>query len=113
MNAKDKIRLLDMLDAANDAQSFVAGRDQTALYSDKMFAYALVRAIEIIGEAAAQVTQLTRKQLPQIPWKVIIGMRNKVIHDYGSIDLEVVWETAIVYIPQLILQLETILHEEK
>ncbi len=74
-----------------------------------MLAYALVRAIEIVGEAASQVTQETREAFPQIPWKAITGMRNKVIHDYVAIDYNVVWDTVQYDLPKLIDQLEMIL----
>jgi uncharacterized protein with HEPN domain len=109
MNVRDEIRLRDMLDAARTAQEFMEGKDRTHLSSDKMLKFALVRAIEIVGEAASQVSQQTRATLTQIEWKPIIGMRNRVIHDYGSINLTTVWEVVNFDIPKLIAELEKIL----
>lgn len=112
MNERDEARLRDMLDAAHDALSFVAGRSREMLDTDRMFAFALVRAIEIIGEAAARVTQETRDQYPQIPWKNIIGMRNRIVHDYVSVDLDIIWEIATARLPELIIELKRILSIE-
>jgi uncharacterized protein with HEPN domain len=81
MNKRDEVRLRDMLDAARTAQEFMEGIDRPVLDSDKMRKFALVRAIEIIGEAASHVSQKTRAALTQIEWKPIIGIRNRVIHD--------------------------------
>lgn len=113
MNDRDKTRLRDMLDAAHKARSFTANRTRESLHEDDMLAYALVRAMEIVGEAASQVTQDTREMFPQIPWKAITGMRNKVIHDYVAIDHNVVWDTVQFDLPELIAQLEEILKGEK
>ena len=106
MNKHDRTRLLDMLDAARKAQAFAAGRSREDLDSDEMFAFALTRALEIIGEAAARVSQETRADLPQIPWRSIIGMRNKLIHDYLSVDHNIVWDTATIRVPQLTIELK-------
>ncbi|MDX1993754.1 MAG: HepT-like ribonuclease domain-containing protein [bacterium] len=109
MNEKDEVRLRDMLDAAHDAQSFLIGRDRQTLDEEKIFAFALVRAIELIGEAASRVTEETRSAHPQVPWKSIINMRHRMIHNYRDVDLDIVWETATVYLPTLIVQLKAIL----
>ena len=111
MNERDETRLRDMLDAARTAVSFVAGRTWESLDSDLMFAYAAVRAIEIVGEAAARVTQPTRDQLSSIPWHNIIGMRNRVIHNYLNVDNDIVWEVLTQNLPSLIAELERILNE--
>lgn len=112
MNARDEVLLRDMLDAARDAQRFTTGRTRQTLQAERMFALALVKAIEIIGEAASKVSPETRALLPQIPWKDIIGMRNKTIHDYRSINYSIVWETATNGIPALITELEKLLPPE-
>ena len=113
MNDRDKTRLYDMLDAAYKARAFAANRTRESLHEDDMLAFALVRAIEIVGEAASRVTQATREALPQIPWKAITGMRNKVIHDYVAIDYDVVWDTVNYDLPELIEQLQTILKADE
>ena len=108
MNENDEIRLKHMLEAARSALAFAEGRSRSMLETDEMFAFALVRAIEIVGEAAARVTQSTRKLYPQIPWKNITGMRNKIVHDYFDVDYDVVWETVRLRLPELISELEKI-----
>ena len=111
MNKHDRTRLLDMLDAARKAQAFAAGRSREDLDSDEMFAFALTRALEIIGEAAARVSQETRADLPQIPWRSIIGMRNKLIHDYIAVDYDILWATVETELDTLISYLEKSLEQ--
>jgi uncharacterized protein with HEPN domain len=90
-----------MIDAANAAQRFMAGRVRADLDSDQMLLFAVVRAIEVLGEAAARVSADTRDSLPAIPWKPIIGMRNRVVHAYFDIDREVLWQTVTAELPLL------------
>jgi len=112
MNERDEVLLRDMLDAARDAQNFIVGRTEETLTTDRMFSLALVKALEIIGEAAGKVTSETRASLPQIPWKSIVGMRNRTIHDYRNVNFGVVWQTATLRIPELIVELEKLLPPE-
>jgi uncharacterized protein with HEPN domain len=81
------------------------------IWTATTFFHGLVRAVEIIGEAASRVSAETRAQYPGIPWKAIIGTRNKVIHDYVSVDHDILWDTVQVDLPGLIAQLEEILSE--
>lgn len=74
-----------------------------------MLQFALVRALEVIGEAASKVTKETQNQLPQIRWAAIIGMRNVLIHGYVSIDLDIVWQTVSDDLPPLIAELEKLI----
>ena len=74
-----------------------------------MLLFAVVRAIEIIGEAAARVSPQTRAATSEIPWQAIVGMRNRVVHAYFSIDCEVVWKTVSVESPQLLAALHAAL----
>jgi uncharacterized protein with HEPN domain len=82
---------MHMLDAAHEAISFVQGRTRVDLNSDRKLVLALVKSIEIIGEAAYQVSQATRDQLPDIPWDDIIGMRHRLVHAYFDINLDILW----------------------
>lgn len=109
MNAQDEVRLRHMLDAARAAMAFLEGRTREALDSDQMFAFAVVRAIEIVGEAAARISDETQQAAPHIPWKSITGMRHKIVHDYFDIDYEVVWQTVTERLPELVAQLEKLL----
>ena len=95
-----------MLDAARDARSFVEGRSRADLDSDRMLAFALVRALEIIGEAANNVSAQGRAGLPAIPWADIVGLRHRVVHAYFNVDLDVVWQIVQVDVPTLIAELE-------
>src|SRR5690242_8884966 len=109
MNALDETRLRDMLDTARQAVSFITGKTRADLEKDQyLIGFAAVRAIEIIGEAAGKVTAKTRDQIA-LPWKNIIGMRNRVIHDYNRVDYDIVWDVVTLQIPELIRVLESFL----
>lgn len=101
--------LRDMLNAAKLAQDFVAGIDWAAFELDLMRQAAVTRQFEIIGEAARRISPKTQASLPTIPWPKIIGMRNRLIHEYDALDLEVVWDTIYLALPSLIQGLEAIL----
>jgi uncharacterized protein with HEPN domain len=109
MNERDKTRLRDMLDEAQRVQKFVTGKTRDDLSRDDMLAYAIVLCLEIIGEAASQVTETTRSVYLHLAWHQMIGMRNRLIHEYGKVDLDIVWYTVIDVIPELITELEQIL----
>ena len=77
-----------------------------------MLVLSLVKDVEIIGEAAAHITDDTRERYPEIPWISIVGMRNRLIHAYFDVDLDRVWDTVIDDLPPLVLELEKILFSE-
>lgn len=108
----DIVRLRHMLDAALEATGFARGHKRQDLKDDNMLSFALVRAIEIIGEAANQLSLETRKSYSQLPWQAIVGMRNRVVHAYFDIDLDRVWDTVKDDLPQLITELKIILAGE-
>jgi uncharacterized protein with HEPN domain len=89
MNERDEARLRDMLDEALRVRKFIQGRSRADLDNDDMLTYAFIRAVEIIGEAAARITEATRTEYPQIAWKYIVEMRNRIIHDYNNVDLNI------------------------
>ncbi len=109
MHKDDEIRLQHMLDAATEALSFAQGRTRIELDSDRMLVLSLVKAIEIVGEAAYQITDMTRDEIPSIPWADIIGMRHRLVHAYFDINLDVLWKTIQDDIPALIAQIESLL----
>jgi uncharacterized protein with HEPN domain len=88
---EDYIR--DILDSIDAAEEFVTGMGFEDFENDRKTVYAVVRAIEIIGESAKNVPAPVRKRYPEIPWREMSGMRDKVIHAYFGVDLSVVWET--------------------
>jgi len=108
MRRDDAIRVQHMLDAAREALSFVQGKTRLDLNANRMLVLSLVKSIEIVGEAAASVTQETRDHHPQIPWRDIFSMRNRLIHVYFDIDLDRVWDTLTADLPRLIASLELI-----
>lgn len=92
MHRDDEIRLRHMLEAAKEAVDFSRNRTRADLDNDRMLAHSLVRCIEIIGEAASQVTKDTQRQCSDIPWPNMIATRNRLIHAYFDIDLDRVWD---------------------
>jgi len=88
MHKNDEIRLRHMMDAAQEALTFSRNRSRSDLDQDRMLVHSLVHCIEIIGEAASQVTKETQYQLPDIPWPSMVAMRNRLIHAYFDIDLD-------------------------
>jgi len=91
----------DILDSINDVENFIDGMEFEDFIKDKKTVYSVVRAIEIIGEAAKNVPEQVRKKYPDVPWKQMAGMRDKLIHEYFGVDLEILWETAKDDVPQL------------
>ena len=100
-----------MLDHAKEAVDLVAGKDKDNLQKDRILELALIRLVEIVGEAAAKVSSETQAKYPSIPWPQVIGMRNRLIHGYDSVDLDILWDTIEVDLPPLIAELENILSE--
>jgi uncharacterized protein with HEPN domain len=113
MQKDDRVRLHHMLDAAKEAVSFVRNKSRGSLDKDRKLVLALVKAIEIIGEAAANVTKECREDLPSIPWANITGMRNRLIHAYFDINLDIIWQTVSEDLPPLIAELEKIVSPNK
>jgi uncharacterized protein with HEPN domain len=112
LDETDIIRLRHMLEAAEAAVKFIEGQKRNELDTNRMLSFALVRAIEIIGEAASKTTQTCREAFPDIPWASIVGMRNRIIHAYFDIDLNLVWYTVTYDLPPLITTLREILSAE-
>jgi len=106
MQQSDLIRLRHMLDAAREAVAFSAGRGPQDLARDRVLTLALVKCIEIIGEAASKVSAVTRDSHPGIPWADIVAMRNRLIHVYFAVDLNRVLDTIASDLPPLIVALE-------
>jgi uncharacterized protein with HEPN domain len=101
MRPDDRIRLVHMLEAVREALSFARNRGRADLDVDRMLLRALVKDIEIVGEAASRVSDDTRAELPRIPWAAIVATRNRLIHAYFDINLDVLWETIAVDLPAL------------
>lgn len=112
MPPEDRVRLLHMIEAAETACGFVSDKARGDLDADRMLVFALVRAIEIVGEAGSKVSAPTREAAPDIPWSLIVSMRNRLVHAYFDVDREVVWKTATEELPQLLPRLRTLVPNE-
>jgi len=111
MQKNDLVRLHHMHDAAEEAIGFARGRTRADLEDDRLLVLGLIKAMEIIGEAARQVSQSTRDALPDIPWDDIIGMRHRLVHAYFDINLDILWQTIQEDIPSLLDILKTLMKE--
>ena len=100
-----------MLDATREAMDMASGQQRTDLDADRKLCLSLVHLPEIIGEAATGVSPDFRMKHPNVPWKKITGMRNRLIHAYFDINLDVVWQTVTEDLPSLVTRLEEIVHD--
>ena len=103
---EDWIRLTQMLESARRTIRIADGMTQATLESDEVRLLAIVKSIEVIGEASAKVSTATCARLPGIAWRGIRTMRNRMIHGYDTIDTAIVWQTIVEYLPSLIGELE-------
>jgi uncharacterized protein with HEPN domain len=102
----DEIRLRHMLDHAKEAVEMVRGRERDDFNRDRMLQLAIVRLVEIIGEAATRVSPEGQQQYGSVPWQQARGMRNRLIHGYDRVDLDILWNTVQDDLPVLIAQLQ-------
>jgi len=107
--SEDIVRLRHMLDAARKATELTKRCHRSDLDKDETLALAVVRLLEILGEAAKNVSKEYRRDYPAIPWSQIAGTRDRLIHGYFDVDLDIVWKIISVDLPALISQLEKIL----
>ena len=103
--------LNDIFENITDINVFIKGIDYEGLKSDKKTQYAVIRCLEVIGEAAKNIPDKSRTKCPDIPWQEICGMRDKLIHDYFGIDLKTVWDTIHEDLPPLQKAVESLLEE--
>ncbi|MCX5769245.1 MAG: DUF86 domain-containing protein [Candidatus Hydrogenedentes bacterium] len=105
----DTVALRHMRDHALEAVVAARGRSRQDLDGDRIFALALIKLVEIVGEAASRVSLATRSLQPHIPWNEIVAARNRLVHGYDQVDLDVLWRIVAVELPPLIQQLEALL----
>jgi uncharacterized protein with HEPN domain len=99
-------RLRDILEAARLIGSYVKDATEAEFHANKEKQDAVIRRIEIIGEAAAHLSEATRRSVPELAFRKMRGMRNIVAHDYANVDLHIVWEVATVYVAEICAVLE-------
>lgn len=102
----DDAYLLDMLLAAREAEKFTVDLTFTEFKQNRMAQLAILKAVEVVGEAASQISTEGKNAHPEISWAKIIGMRNRLVHGYFNVNLERVWETVQQDLPRLIALLE-------
>jgi uncharacterized protein with HEPN domain len=107
----DWVSLQQMLDHAQEAIRFASGKSEADVVSDRLLQLALVKLVEVVGEAAKRVSPDVQAQFSDIPWKAIVGMRNRLVHGYDEINFLVLWDTVSVGLPSLAKQLEKVLAE--
>lgn len=101
--------LTDIIDAMEKAQTFIANLSYNQFTKDDRSVFAVIRALEIVGEATKNIPDNIRKENPDIPWKDMAGMRDVLIHDYFGVDIETVWLTVTKKIPEIKPLLQKIL----
>lgn len=109
----DTARLRHMLDHAIEAVHMAKPHRRQDLNSDRQLNLALVRLVEIVGEAAARVSEQGRDRWPDIPWAGVIGLRNRLVHGYDNVDFDVLWQIVQIDLPPLISSLQRAIEEER
>ena len=102
---RDAALLLDMKLVAEDALAFVAGLDEQAFLASNLHQSAVIRKLEVLGEAAGRVSKQFRAAHPDLPWREMTGLRHRLIHGYGDVRLDIVWSVTIKKLPGLIAAL--------
>lgn len=102
----DADKIFHIIKAACEAVGYVQEKQRSDLDKDKMLVHSLVRCLEIIGEAAARISDDCKADIPQVPWNRIVGMRNRLIHAYFDINLDIVWQTVKEELPELLKIIE-------
>jgi len=105
----DRTRLRHMLDYAEEAVSLAQGRQRSDFDTDRLLRHALTRVVEVVGEAAAHISEPLRQAHTSIAWGEIVGLRNRLIHGYDQVDLDVLWQIVQGDLPPLIVDLKAIL----
>jgi uncharacterized protein with HEPN domain len=109
---KDKAYLQHILDTISDIEKFMENVTQEAFFKNKEKQYAVLRGLEIIGEATKNLSKKLKTKHGEVPWKNIAGMRDKLIHEYFGVKLELVWETVKKKLPELKKQISEMLEEQ-
>jgi uncharacterized protein with HEPN domain len=105
----DDIRLRHMLDYSRKAVAMIEGRTRKDLHHDEMLCLALTRLAEVVGEAAAHVSRPVQERHARIPWVQIVALRNRLVHGYDTVDLDILWDIVQQDLPLLVAALQDIL----
>jgi len=110
MSKDDPVRLRHMLDSASEAFELIRDKSRADLDTNRVLSLALVRLLEIVGEAANKVNASTRKEIPDIPWSQIVSLRHRLIHGYDTIDMDILWKILTADLPDLIKQITKVIN---
>lgn len=97
----DKVLLGDILDAVTQIKTYTTGMTEDSFSQDRKTQDAVVRNLEIIGEASNRLSEEFRLQHPEIPWQLIRGLRNRIVHAYFGVDIQLIWEVVVDDLPPL------------
>jgi uncharacterized protein with HEPN domain len=101
MEKSDLVRLKHMLDSTQAILDFTKGKKRTSINTNRLLFSAILREFEVLGEAAGKISLKTRGKFAEIPWKKLVGMRNRLIHAYFDVDRDIIWKTIRDYLPKL------------
>lgn len=104
-----RVTVGQMLDHISEALAFVSGKQRSDLEEDRKLELALIRLVEVVGEAASRLPPGFREKHPAVPWKDAVGMRNRLIHAYDTFDKDILWTAVHKEFPRIKVQLERIL----
>ena len=107
----DHVYLMHIQDSLREVQTFIQGESYESFLEKRMVQNAVMRSFEVVGEAARRISPELRKAHPEMPWRLMSDFRNKLIHDYFGLDLEVIWRTATEDTPLLLQQIEKLVEE--
>lgn len=105
----DRVTIRQMLDHLEEAVALARERTRSDLDTDRLLLLALLKLVEIVGEAATRISAATQAAQPEIPWREIIGTRNRLVHGYDSVDGDILWNIVTVDFPPLATQLRGLL----
>lgn len=110
--SRDDAYLFDILESARTALEYMNGKTWEDFSKDSLLQDAVVRRLEIIGEASGRVSTETQTKYPHLPWQAMKGTRNRIIHEYDSIELDIIWDIVAQDLPFLVTELEKIVPSE-
>jgi uncharacterized protein with HEPN domain len=110
--SRDHAYLFDVLESSRTALEYMRGKTWEEFSKDSLLQDAVVRRLEIIGEASGRISDETQKKHPHLPWQAMKGTRNRIIHEYDSIELDIIWDIIQQDLPLLTAELEKIVSTE-